>query len=81
MSDANTERPSGAWVTPARANSYAWRFVITAPSNSTSPALGSTRPEHTRAIVVLPEPFEPSSVSTRPRSTAKLMPNSALNGP
>ena len=43
--------------------------------------LGGIKPEQTRAIVVLPAPFEPSNASTRPRSSENDTPKIARNGP
>ena len=46
---------------PARAKSWASCPVRSWPSTSTRPALGATRPEATRASVVLPTPLGPMS--------------------
>ncbi len=51
------------------------------PSKSHRPAVGATRPDATRATVVLPAPFEPSSASTRPGCSASETPKIARNGP
>ena len=66
VSDANTDRPSGAWTIPSRAIRYGRSLSMRTPSKSTSPLVGRTSPDATRAIVVLPAPFEPSSASTLP---------------
>ena len=42
-----------------------------APSNSTSPAVGGSRPAITFKSVLLPAPFGPQSNSSRPGSTVK----------
>ena len=70
MSDANTDRPSGACTMPRRANTYdRLPGEVFAVEPHVSAASARRDPEHTRAIVVLPAPFEPSSASTRPGSS------------
>ena len=54
---------------------------MSSPSKNTWPCVGVMRPEHTRAIVVLPEPFEPRIASTPPAGTASDTPKIARNGP
>ena len=44
VSVPNTERPSGAWATPARANSYAGLPVTSTPSTWIVPDVGAIRP-------------------------------------
>ena len=48
-----------------------WPGDVVRRRSSTWPAVGAIEPEHTRAIVVLPEPFEPSSASTPPAAPAR----------
>ena len=49
-------------------------FVTSAPSSSTVPLSGTSRPEMMRSVVVLPQPEEPSSVMNSPGSTFRSMP-------
>jgi hypothetical protein len=51
------------------------------PSTSTDPADTATSPEATRATVVLPAPFEPTSATASPGATANVTPNRARNAP
>ena len=55
--------------------------VMSSPSNSSWPAVTGSSPETTRAIVVLPAPFAPSSATTWPSGTENDTPNNARNGP
>ncbi len=59
VSVANTERPSGAWMIPARRNRWTGAPVMSSPSTTTAPSVGATSPVATRATVVLPTPFGP----------------------
>ena len=83
MSVENTDRPSGAWATPARTNRHADGppRPTSTPSTSTSPALGATSPLATRARVVLPAPLAPTRATASLAPTASDTPNSARNGP
>ena len=81
MSVPNTERPSGAWATPARANSYAGLPVMSTPSTQIVPEFGAISPEATRAIVVLPAPFGPTRATASPASMESDTSNSARNAP
>ena len=55
--------------------------VRSPPSTRTAPAAGRTRPVATRATVVLPTPFGPSSATASPGCTASDTSNRARNGP
>ena len=81
MSVANTERPSGAWATPARANWYAGLPVRSMPSTRTVPDVGAISPDATRATVVLPAPFGPTRATASPGSIVSDTSNSARNAP
>ena len=81
MSVANTDRPSGAWAMPARANRWGGAPVRSAPSTETVPSVGTTSPEATRATVVLPTPLAPSRATASPGRTASDTSNRAWNGP
>ena len=49
MSDANTERPSGAWATPRRAIRHAGHPVTSRPSKTIEPPLGAHQPRRQHA--------------------------------
>ena len=57
------------------------RPAIGLPSKAMEPPCGTARPEIVRNVVDLPAPFEPSSVTTWPSSTAKDTPRSASISP
>ena len=71
----------GACTIPRRASSKGLRCETSEPSKHTVPPVGRTKPVATRATVVLPAPFAPSSAVTDPARTARDTPNSARNGP
>ena len=54
---------------------------MSSPANSIVPLRGSMIPEIVFRIVVLPAPFEPSTVPMRPRATSRLTPRIARIGP
>ncbi len=54
---------------------------MSTPSISTEPHAGATRPVLTRATVVLPAPFGPSTETTLPFGTVSDTSKIALNGP
>jgi hypothetical protein len=51
------------------------------PSSSTVPAVGRERASSMRIIVVLPEPFGPSTPSTAPAGTSRSTPETATVEP
>ena len=55
--------------------------VTSAPEIRTFPDVGAISPDATRATVVLPAPFGPSSAHTPPVGTANETPNSARKSP
>src|SRR5256885_7724945 len=55
--------------------------VMSTPSTTTAPLVGATKPQATRATVVLPAPFDPTKATASPGSTRNETPNSARNGP
>ena len=55
--------------------------VMSTPSKTTCPAVAGISPETTRAIVVFPAPFAPSSAVTPPSATENDTPKIARNGP
>src|SRR5256885_15538096 len=55
--------------------------VMSTPSTTTAPLVGVTKPQATRATVVLPAPFDPTNATASPGSTLNETPNSARNGP
>ena len=59
-------RPSGTWAMPRLARATGDTEARFSPLWSTRPAIGFTRPEITRSVVVLPAPLEPSSATTSP---------------
>src|SRR6185312_17371144 len=65
----NRPRPSGTWAIPSRARALGELRARSSPPNRTRPAIGRTRPETTRSVVVLPAPFAPSSATTSPAPT------------
>src|SRR5580765_5400849 len=69
----NSPRPSGTWAIPSRARALGDVRARSSPPNRTRPAIGRTRPETTRSVVVLPAPFAPSSATTSPAGTASAM--------
>ena len=74
LSDENGSWKTG-WISLARARrSMSSRRL---PSTSTSPALGSIRPNIMRASVVLPQPLSPTTPSTLPAGTEKLTSSTA----
>ena len=60
---------------------HAFMRVMSRPSNMTVPDDAATRPVATRASVVLPAPFAPSSATTLRSATEIDTPNTARNGP
>ena len=66
---------------PSRANRYACWPVTSSPRKSSRPDVGLSRPEHTRAMVVLPAPFDPSRATALPAGTSSETPKTARNGP
>ena len=69
-------RPSGTCTTPAPTILLGLRGRG-APSNSTVPVLGFTKPEIVRSSVVLPAPLAPMMETICPLCTSTLMPRSA----
>ena len=63
---ANTDRPSGAWATPARAKRNGGAPPRSSPSTRTVPRSGAISPLATRATVVLPTPLAPRSATASP---------------
>jgi hypothetical protein len=81
LSVAKTDRPSGAWATPARANAWVGFRVTSSPSRSTAPLVGAMRPEATRAMVVFPAPLGPTMATASPGATVIDTPKSARKTP
>jgi len=54
---------------------------MSTPWMRTSPELGVSRPSNIEIVVVLPAPFPPRSALTRPSSTEKLIPRTAVMSP
>ncbi len=76
-----TPRPSGAWIRPSATRLCALTPVTSRPSNHTEPDVNGRSPEIARIIVVLPAPFEPSSVTNSPSRTTRETPCSASMRP
>ena len=56
-------------------------WVMSRPSNSTRPPVGSSSRVISRPVVVLPQPDSPTSDSVSPRSTSKSSPSTARTAP
>ena len=76
VSDANTRRPCGTMLIPARATSWAASVRTSEPRKRIEPAVatGGRRPQIDRSSVVLPIPLRPRSASTSPSPTLSEMP-------
>ena len=83
MSDANTERPSGACTIPSRAIRYGLHAGdVDAVEEHRARGRRDQSPDQTRAIVVLPAPFDAEQRDhLRPAGTENDTPKSARNGP
>ncbi len=83
MENVGSSEPYGFWNTGwmRRRNAKASlgvNFATSAPSNSTTPEVGSSRPSTMLAAVDLPEPDSPTSASVCPRLSVKLTSSTAL---
>ena len=74
-------RPSGTWQRPRATILWAGSLVMSSPRNSILPALGRSRPEMVRSVVVLPAPLPPMRVTMDPCSMLNEMPPSAEMAP
>ena len=74
-------RPSGAWPIPRITSSCGGTWLMSAPSSSTEPWRGWSRPLIVRSVVVLPAPLAPIRVTISPRRTSAVMPRSAWIAP
>ena len=82
VSDANTERPSGACTMPRRANLNGFSPVTSSPSKHTEPAVGSISPRaHTRRSSSCPRRSSRAARGPSPACNANDTPKSARNGP
>ena len=72
VSPGKTCRPSGTCESPAATIFWAGTFWISLPTNSILPALGRTKPEIVRRMVVFPAPLAPIRETTSPSFTSKL---------
>src|SRR5215469_7729305 len=66
---------------PIQATLCGLKPVMSAPSNSTTPSLGGSRPVIALKRVVLPAPLGPISAKTSPRRTSKLTSPTAVRPP
>ena len=71
---AKIPRSSGQMAMPALAIWSEALAMSSLPSNRADPARRSTIPMIDFSVVVLPAPFRPSSVTTSPSRTSKVMP-------
>ena len=78
VSDANTRRPSGTWISPLRALPCTPSLRHSAPSNVIDPLYG-TRPEIAFSVDVLPAPLGPISARTSPSPTVRSIPEHGLD--
>ena len=60
-----------------RMRSLSWA-VMSWPSNTMRPAVGSSMRRMARPVVDLPQPLSPTSPSVSPRRSAKLTPSTAF---
>ena len=81
VSRGKIRRPSGECASPRVSTSCAGVESIRLPSNQISPDSGLSSPEMVRRVVVLPAPLVPTSVTTWPCSTVKLIPLTARTRP
>ncbi len=81
MSRGKIRRPSGECASPFITTLCAGVRSIRSPSNQISPDSGRSNPEMVRNVVVLPAPLVPSSETTWPSSTEKLIPLTAFTLP
>ena len=63
---------------PRCARRSASSAVTSSPSKTTRPASGGREPARSRSAVVLPEPFGPTTATTRPVGSSSDMPSSAV---
>ena len=66
---------------PRRARRAGGSIVTSSPSSRTRPASARTVPASTRSAVVFPEPFGPTSATTRPGSSSRSNPSRAWTPP
>ena len=82
MSDANTERPSGAWTMPEPREPERPPAGDVGALEQQLPDVGWIESASaTRTTVVLPEPLDPSRAITECGRIANDTPNSDRNGP
>ena len=81
MSDGNTPRPPGTWMTPLRAIRCGPMPLMSTPLWLIVPCVGLTRPEIARSTVDLPAPFVPSSAIVSPSRSSRLTPKSTCTWP
>ena len=81
VSRGKIRRPSGECARPFVTTRWAGVLSIRSPSNQISPDSARSRPEMVRSVVVLPAPLVPSSDTTCPCSTLKLIPLTARTLP
>ena len=74
MRVGNTALPPGTWMMPSFEVSTASAWVMSRPSNTMVPAMGSTNPEMALSSVDLPAPLVPSRAMISPWRTSRSTP-------